>query len=227
MNKKNIAKVVFVVLVAAWVGKLTYSKSSNRALANAFPAKLLASPGACTTPEWPPEARRYEVEGITLLHFRIGADGQVEHASVAGSSSWQMLDDAAMKSLVKCRFKPNLDEAEQETVFPIQFVWTLSGPSSARPQLIAGSCAHSTQFSGFEPLNRAPTGKDGVLLRFLVNGQGEPFGVKPEAASADAAAAEAASAFIQTCRFAIDPALEGEQTDTLFGRVVVASRAGK
>ena len=224
MNKKDIAKVVFVVLVAAWVGKLTYSKSSNRALANAFPARLLASPKSCTTPEWPQEARRYEVEGITVLHFRIGADGQVVDAQVAGTSSWQLLDEAALRSLEKCRFNAGLDDAERETVFPIQFVWTVSGPSSARPRLIAGSCAPSRQFSGFEARNRTPSSKDGVLLRFLVNAEGEPFGVKPELAGGEAAAAEAAVAFISTCKFAADPALEGEKTDTVFGRVIAAAK---
>ena len=224
MNKKNIAKVVFVVLVAAWVGKLTYSKSTNRALANAFPAKLLATPGSCTTPEWPQEARRYEVEGISLLHFRIGADGRVAEAKVAGSSSWKLLDDAALRSLEKCRFKAGLDDAERETVFPIQFVWTLSGPHSARPQLIPGSCAPSRQFSAFEALNRAPSGKDGVLLRFLVNAKGEPFGVKPELAVVEPAAGEAAVEFISTCKFALDPAMDGEKTDTLFGRVIATTK---
>ena len=224
MNKKNIAKVVLLVLVAAWVAKLTYSQGSNRALAHAFPAKLLASAGSCTTPQWPQEARRYEVEGISLLHFRIGADGQVQDAKVAASSSWKLLDDAALRSLVKCRFKAGLDEAERETVFPIQFVWTLSGPSSARPQLIPGSCTQSGQFSGFQALNRTASGKDGVLLRFLVNAAGVPYGVKPELAGVDAGAGQAAAEFIESCKFALDPALGGEQTDTVFGRVVAAAK---
>jgi len=164
------------------------------------------------------------VEGISLLHFRIGADGQVVDAKVAGTSSWKLLDDAALRSLEKCRFKAGLDDAEQETVFSIQFVWTLSGPSSARPQLISGSCAPSRRFSGFEALNRTPGGKDGVLLRFLVNAQGEPYGVKPELAGVEAAAGEAAVAFISSCEFAFDPALDGEKTDTLFGRVITAAK---
>ena len=221
MNKKNIAKVVFVVLVAAWVGKVTYTKSSNRVLANAFPAKLLAAPSSCTTPEWPQEARRYEVEGITLLHFRIGKDGQVEHAGVAQSSSWSLLDEAALRSLVKCRFKAGLDEAERDTVFPIQFVWTLSGPASSRPQLVPGSCAPSPKFAGFRALDRSPSGKDGVLLRFLVNGQGEPVAIKPE--SPDAAAGEAAAAFIKGCKFATAPGLAGDTTDTVFGRALAVA----
>ena len=76
---------------------------SNRVLANAFPAGLLMSPSACTTPEWPREMRRYEVDGITVVHFQIDGAGLIEDARVVKSSGWQLLDDAAMRSLVKCR----------------------------------------------------------------------------------------------------------------------------
>ena len=221
MNKNNIVRIVCVVGLAAWAGKLTYSESANRVLANAFPAKLLVSQGSCTTPHWPQEARRYEVEGITLLHFSIGEDGAIEDAEIAKGSSWKLLDDAAMKSLIKCKFKAGLDEAERQVTFPIQFVWTLAGPSSVRPQLVAGSCAGSNKFSGFEPFNREPTDKGGVLLRFLVNARGEPSAVKAEAYGVDAHAGDEAAKYVQSCRFAADPALAGEKTDTVFGRVLV------
>ncbi len=192
-------------------------------LANAFPAGLLLSPASCTTPEWPREARRYEVDGITVLHFQIAADGSIEGARVAKSSSWQLLDEAALRSLVKCKFKPGLDEAERST-YPIQFVWTLSGAAMLRPALVPDSCATSARFSGFEGFNRAPTGANGVLVRFLVDPEGAPFGVKAEAAGGDAVAVAAATEFIRSCKFAIDPALPGEQTDTVFGRVLVKAK---
>ena len=223
MNKKNIARIACVVGLAAWASKLTYTQSSNRVLANAFPARLLVSAGSCMTPEWPQEARRYEVEGITKLHFRIGEDGGIQEAEIADSSSWKLLDDAAMRSLVRCRFKPGLDEAQREVTFPIQFVWTLAGPSSVRPQLVAGSCAKSTKFTGFQSLSREPTDKGGVLVRFLVNPQGQPYAVKAEAYGADAPAGEQAVNYVQSCRFAVDPALAGEKTDTVFGRVKMSA----
>ncbi|UUZ55086.1 hypothetical protein LP419_04140 [Massilia sp. H-1] len=89
---------------------------------------------------------------------------------MAASSSWKMLDDAALASLVKCKFKADLDEAERDVTFPIQFVWTLAGPASSLLQLVPGSCAYSRRFGGFEEYNRTPTDDDGVLVRFLVNG---------------------------------------------------------
>ena len=114
MNKKKIAVATALAALVLWTIAPSKSTRANRVLANAFPAKLLAAPSSCTTPEWPAEARRYEVEGITLLHFHINADGGIEDAQVAGSSSWSMLDDAALASLVKCKFKANLDEAERD-----------------------------------------------------------------------------------------------------------------
>lgn len=220
MNKKNIARIICVIGLAAWAGRLTHTQGSNLVLANAFPAKLLVSPGSCTTPEWPQEARRYEVEGITLLYFRIGADGSIENAEIAKGSSWKLLDDAALRSLIKCKFKPGLDEAERAVTYPVQFVWTLSGPSSVRPQLVAGSCAASPMFALFRPLSHEPTDRSGVLVRFLVNPLGAPYAVKAEAYGTDARAGDEAAQYVQTCRFAVDPALAGEKTDTLFGRAL-------
>lgn len=219
MKTRNIVRVAVVAAVAAWIANVTMAQQGNRVLARAFPAKLLASHASCTTPEWPVEARRYEVEGVTLVHFQIGEDGAVEGAKVAGSSSWKLLDEAALRAIVKCQFKPGL-VAEREKTFPIQFVWTLTGPPSVRPQLVEGSCAPSSRFSKFQVYNRNSTGQDGVLLRFLVNARGEPFGIKAEATGEHHAAGLAAADYLKTCKFAFDPSVPGEKTDTLYGRVL-------
>lgn len=224
MNTRMIVRTVAVAGVAAWIASATMAQHGNRTLARAFPATLLASPESCTTPEWPREARRYEVEGITVLHFQIGEDGAIEGAKVAKTSSWKLLDDAALQSLVKCKFKPGMDASERGKTFPVQFVWSFSGPPSARPQLVADSCAPSARFSKFQPYNRNATGRDGVLLRFLVNARGEPFGVKAEAYGNDVEAGLAAADYVKTCRFVIDPDMPGEKTDTVYGRVLTVAK---
>lgn len=221
MNKEKIALVLALAALAAWTATSRAPTSQNRVLADAFPAGLLLSSTSCTTPEWPREARRYEVDGITIVHFQIGADGSVGDARVVKSSSWQLLDDAALRSLEKCKFKPGLDDAERN-IYPIQFVWTLSGPPMIRPALVPDSCAGSRRYTGFEGFNRAATGRDGVLVRFLVDPAGAPFGVKAE--GGDAVRAREATDFIRTCKFAIDPALPGDKTDTVFGRVMVKAK---
>lgn len=219
MNKRKIALLAALAALAVWTASSRAPRAQNRVLANAFPAGLLLSPASCTTPEWPREARRYEVDGITVVHFQIGADGSIENPTIAKSSSWQLLDDAALRSLVKCKFKPGLDEAERNT-YPIQFVWTLSGPAMIRPALVPASCKESGEFAGFEAFNRAPSGVDGVLVRFLVDPDGVPFGVKAEGGVGDTDATR----FIRSCKFALDPALPGEKTDTLYGRVLMKAR---
>ena len=210
--------------VAAWIASATLAQQGTHALAQAFPADLLVSPESCTTPEWPKEARRYEIEGVTLVHFRIAEDGGIDGAKVARTSSWKLLDEAALQSLVKCRFKAGLAEAERRKTFSVQFVWTLSGPASVRRQLVPESCGPSARFSKFQAYNRNSTGPDGVLLRFVVNPKGVPFGVKAEAFGKDEAAGLAAAEWVKTCSFAFDPAMQGEQTDTVYGRALMRAR---
>lgn len=219
MNKRKIAVLAALAALMGASAFTTLSPRGNRVLAKAFPSKLLASPESCTTPAWPAEARRYEVEGITVIHFRIGEDGAVVNAEVAASSGWALLDQAALQSLVKCKFKPGLAEAAERMTFPIQFVWTLSGPPAVRPQLVPGSCAASRRFGGFEEFNRKATAADGVLVRFLVDPQGVPYGIKA-ARGDDPDTAEAAAKFLATCKFAVDLSIPGEKTDTAFGRVL-------
>ena len=210
--------------VAAWIASGTLAQQDKHALAQAFPANLLVSPESCTTPEWPKEARRYEIEGVTQVHFRIAEDGGIDRPTVAGTSSWKLLDDAALQSLVKCKFKPGLPEAERRKTFSVQFVWTLSGPTSARRQLVPESCERSARFSKFQAFNRNATGPDGVLLRFVVNPGGVPFGVKAEAYGKDEPAGLAAAEWIKTCSFAFNPVMQGEQTDTVYGRALMRTR---
>ena len=220
MKKKNLALGALLVVLAAWALSPSTPTRANRTLAKAFPAGLLASPASCTTPEWPAEARRYEIDGITVLNFRIGEAGNIESPQVVRSSGWQLLDEAALRSLVKCTFKPGLDEQTRTATYPIQFVWTLTGPAAVRPALVEGSCAPSTTFMGFDGYNRKPSGPDGVLVRFLVDPAGTPFGIQTEGAQVTGA-----EAYIAGCKFATDPSIPGEHTDTLYGRVLVRSPA--
>lgn len=219
MNKINLAAIAAIAAIALWTGNGMLARQGQRELGNAFPKKLLASPETCVTPRWPAEARRYEIDGISVLRFRIGTDGSVQDAKVVASSGWRLLDDAAIASLVKCRFKPDLDEASDEATFPIQFVWTMDGPAPLRPALVEGSCAPSARFAGFKPFERGQ-GADGVLVRLLVNAEGVPAGVKPETGENQAELGRQAAEYIQSCKFAVDPALKGERTDTTFGRVL-------
>jgi TonB family protein len=84
-------------------------------------------------PQWPAEARRYEIEGATTVRFEIGADGAVLRPAITRSSGWQILDDAALHSIAQCRFQPDLPAARDGTVFPLQYVWKFDDAPAARP----------------------------------------------------------------------------------------------
>ncbi|HEY0585147.1 MAG TPA: energy transducer TonB [Pseudoduganella sp.] len=189
--------------------------------ASAFPYESLATPARCTVPEWPREAVRYEIEGITTLQFQLGADGAVRNAEVTRGSGWGILDQAALAGLARCRFKPGLAAARDGTVFPLQYAWTLEGPAPLRPMLLPGSCGPSQRFLRYDNLDQRPDGRASIKLRFLVDAQGKPQRVVPEAAHFDAAVVRDAVSWLQTCRFGISPKASGARTDTSFGRVVL------
>lgn len=149
---------------------------------------MIPYPATCAQPQWPNEARRYEIEGVTTIRFQIGEDGKVVQPKVSQSSGWKILDDAAISGISRCVFQPRLDEARDGASFPMQFVW---------------------QFS------------DGILLRFLLNSDGAPIRVVAEPNGQAPVLVAQAAAYLQTCRFAIDPQLPGQRTDTALGRVLL------
>lgn len=189
--------------------------------AGAFPYESLATPASCTVPEWPREAVRYEIEGVTLLEFRIGADGAVRDAVVRGSSGWAMLDQAALAGLARCRFKHGLAAARDGTVFPIQYAWKLDGPPPLRPVLIPGSCKPARRIAGYANFDQRPSGQAGVKLRFLVGEDGQPRGIVAEQGGFAPAVVRDAVDYLSTCRFGIAPDASSERTDTSYGWVLL------
>lgn len=215
MNKKLIS----VAAVAGLLGLLNLmSHAEQRGQA---PFKSLVSPATCAQPQWPAEARRYEIDGVTTIRFQIGADGKVVHPEVSQGSGWKILDDAAIRGISRCVFQPNLDAAKEGASFPLQYVWQFSDGPAVRPLLVADSCQPSERFQAFKEFDRRPSGSDGILLRFLVSSDGAPMRVIAEPNGQAPALLEQAAAYLQTCRFAIDPQLPGQHTDTAFGRVLL------
>jgi hypothetical protein len=102
----------------------------------------------------------------------------------------------------------------------VQYVWSLEG-NRIRPHLVPGSCAASSRFSAYRDYDNAPGGPDGVKVRLLVDGLGQPRGVKTEGASLAPEAAEALVKWVESCRFGFDATVPGERTDTAYGRVLL------
>lgn len=183
-------------------------------------ARIPPPPRACAAAEYPREAVRYELEGVTTLRYQLAADGRVSEARVASSSGWALLDDAAIRAIRSCRFAPAEAARAQGAALPVQYVWRLNGGGVLRPHLVPGSCPASGRFAGFQPYENAPRGADGIKVRFLVDGAGQARGVKLEGASLPPDTAAALVRYVESCRFGFDPALKGERTDTAYGRVL-------
>jgi TonB family protein len=60
----------------------------------------------CSTPRYPRAGLLDELEGTTVLSFRINADGKAEDVRLERSSRWAVLDEAAFESLALCVLKP-------------------------------------------------------------------------------------------------------------------------
>lgn len=185
-----------------------------------FPARLLASPTSCAQPQWPAEARRYEIEGVTALTFEIGQDGAVRRPEIVRRSGWNMLDHAAIRSLSGCAFQPGLGRAVRGKRYGIQYAWKFSGPPAAHPLLVEGSCRPSPIFAGFRNLDSTP-GADGILVRMLIGADGKAARMAAEAGGQPQALLEQALDYLKTCRYAISPGTPGEATDTLYGRLLL------
>jgi protein TonB len=219
----NKSKYVFCV-GAALLGLVLNVAADGTAplVAAQFPYKSLSTARGCATPEWPREALRYEIEGVTTIHFEIDAGGSVARPVVRKSSGWKLLDDAAMRGLSKCQFLPNLEEAQDGRQFPIQYVWKLGGDDVVlHPLLVPDSCGKSARFSGFQNFDRSPSDRAGILVRFLISGEGQAGRVIAEPNGQPVELTGAAVEYVKSCRFAIDPKVQGTRTDTLFGKVLV------
>jgi hypothetical protein len=177
-------------------------------------------PSACTRPDWPPEAKRYDLEGTTVLDYRI-REWRIADVKVRKASGWPILDAAAVRVLQACKLRADVVLPRDSAVRSVDIVWASAGGPSARPQLHPDSCPANAHFHGFVPLDRTPTSADGVLVRFLTNGRGEPFNIRLEGRLTDHALADHIRQYVQRCRF-VAANVPGPKTDAVYGRVLLA-----
>ena len=82
----------------------------------------------CAPPQYPEEAEDMEQTGVSVLQFLIDTHGNVLSSRVESSSGHGSLDDAAIRALSQCRFKPAIgaDGSPQESWTSIRYVWQLN-----------------------------------------------------------------------------------------------------
>jgi protein TonB len=83
---------------------------------------------SCAPPEYPQEAEDMEQTGVSVVQFLIDAGGAVVSSRIAASSGHASLDDAAVRALSQCKFKPAIgsDGKPQEAWTSIRYVWQLN-----------------------------------------------------------------------------------------------------
>ncbi len=56
----------------------------------------------CAIPAYPVAARRYGMQGKTVLKLKIDETGKINAFQLAGSSGWKILDLTVMRAIIGC-----------------------------------------------------------------------------------------------------------------------------
>jgi protein TonB len=89
-------------------------------------ASAVVDARACDKPEYPPAALRANETGIVLLAFLIDVNGTAVESKIERSSGSRRLDEAALKALGLCRFKPATVDGKPERAWSkIEYEWKL------------------------------------------------------------------------------------------------------
>jgi protein TonB len=98
----------------------------QRIAASARMPPVIDAARSCKQPEYPAASRRNEETGTVLLRFLIGTDGKVVESKVESSSGYPRLDQAALKALSLCQFKPGtLDGKPEQSWASLKYDWQL------------------------------------------------------------------------------------------------------
>lgn len=156
----------------------------------------------CPKANYPAEARRYELQGRTVVELLIDNDGKARGKRVLSSSGWKILDDATLSTMEACRFSPITRDGRPAGAHwkKYAYVWSLNDnhERASHPILQRESCAGADRLV----LTDSPFGGgSGALLRFLTTAEGKAFGIKVEKSSGDVAVDDEAVRLLQTCKF--------------------------
>ena len=90
-------------------------------------AAALDASASCQPPQYPSMSRRNGETGAVVLRFLIDADGAVLESKVEASSGFERLDEAALRGLTLCHFKPGTVDGRPERSWArMRYVWKLN-----------------------------------------------------------------------------------------------------
>jgi TonB family protein len=88
--------------------------------------RAIADFSSCRKPEYPHADIAAGHEGTVTVEFLVGEDGRVAGSSIAKSSGYASMDEAARGALALCSFHPALKAGKPiRQLTHVQYVWTL------------------------------------------------------------------------------------------------------
>ncbi|HET8881499.1 MAG TPA: energy transducer TonB, partial [Solimonas sp.] len=83
---------------------------------------------SCRQPDYPNRSKDRGEQGIVTLLFSLDASGDVLDGTIKQSSGSDRLDDAALRAIRKCHFRPaTVDGEAVASRTTIRFQWKLDG----------------------------------------------------------------------------------------------------
>lgn len=119
MGNQHTMKHTSIKLIAA----LVLAATGHTVIAAEVPAVFDAK--SCKA-EYPKASLMNEEEGAVAMAFLVSADGRVLDSKIEKTSGFKNLDNAAVKAITQCKFKPGTkDGASAQTWTKVSYVWAL------------------------------------------------------------------------------------------------------
>jgi TonB family protein len=155
-------------------------------------------PGSCPTPQYPLEARRYELQGRVELSVLVDTDGKPIDVRLAKSSGWPILDKAVMQGY-RCRFVSTSGALLPHPIWiKTGYVWRIDdndGNPSKAPPLVY--CLPSTKIMLADDKRIDRT----VQVLFGIHNDGTPYAFKIAKSSNNLDIDSAAVEFVAGCKY--------------------------
>lgn len=109
---------------AIYVASITLAGCATAPTAGTSIAKIDFA--SCAKPQYPQADLQAAHQGTVTLGFLVDENGRVQDSKVTTSSGFTTLDEAAREALVKCGFRPALDNGKPVQQWTqLKYVWTL------------------------------------------------------------------------------------------------------
>lgn len=150
----------------------------------------------CVVPGYPDAARRFGMQGKTILKLKIDETGKINAFELARSSGWKMLDLTVMRAIVGCQAIPagSWIPSERDVAYWWQFDKGYTSPAVIDQK----SCAASEQL-------RVADDKDkelGIVVGIYTDATGKVIDAKVQWGSGDEAQDQESLRIAKSCDYA-------------------------